>query len=115
MKAHPEQSGNESLACDFQHAVEREARIRRDAGSDGDLVDHTAFNQIFERPEHVLRVDAEHRRAEATAVVERNDEPVRVFSHEPVHEMDFRTDGPPRAGRRLGQAFDNVFGGAAVV
>ena len=58
----------------------------------------------------MLWIDAEHRGAKTTTVIERNDEAVRIFVLEPIHEMDLCPDGPPGAGRRLRDAFNNVFG-----
>jgi hypothetical protein len=87
------------LSRDFEHPVQCNTSIRGDVGFHTDPVHNSTFDQIFKRPEQVLRIDPEHRRAQASAIVERDDEPIRIFLHQPVHEMDFRTYCPLRTGR----------------
>ena len=48
-------------------------------GNDDAVVD-LAVNQPFEHPEQVVRRDAEHRRAEAAELIERQDGPVGLPS-----------------------------------
>src|SRR5262249_45760204 len=52
---------------------------------------------------------------EASAIIEWNDEPVRVFLHQPVHKMNLSTDSPFGAGRRLRETFDDVFGRPEII
>src|SRR5262245_16529496 len=63
----------------------------------------------------MLRIDAEHRRAEASTIIEWNDEPVGILFHQPVDKMNLRAYRPLGARGRLSEAFDNVFRGARFV
>ena len=50
---------------------------------------HASLNQLFENPEQVVRRHAEHRRAEAAELIERDDgSRRRELLSEPVDEMD---------------------------
>ena len=60
-------------------------------------------------------IDAEHRGTQATAVVQRNDEAVRIFILQAVHQVNLGADRPFAAGRRVGHALDDVLGGTDVV
>src|SRR5262249_24448955 len=89
---------SERLSSDFEHPVQCNTSIRGNIAFDANLVHNSAFDQILKRPKQVLRIDTEHCRAEASAIVERNDEPVWIFLHQPVYEVNFRTDSPLRTG-----------------
>src|SRR5260370_38024356 len=53
-----------------EHAVESNPRVVSSAFVNRDTVHDVALAEIFERPEEMLRGDAEHRRANANAGVE---------------------------------------------
>src|SRR5467141_1805399 len=93
-----------------EHAVESNSRVVSSALIDGDAVDDVAFAQIFERPEEMLRGDAEHRGADANAGIQGNDFVVLQFLAEAVDEVDFRAYGPLGARGRILNGFYNAFG-----
>src|SRR5690349_19166404 len=70
------------LSGNFEHAVKSEPGINRDIGSYRNLIHRTALNQILDWPVQVLRIATEHGGTRAAAVIEWNDEPVRVFFHQ---------------------------------
>src|SRR5258708_5749581 len=82
---------------------------------DRDAVHYVALAQIFERPEEMLRGDAEHRRADANAGIERDDLVVLQFFAEAVDEGDFRADGPLGASGRSLAGIDDALGGADLI
>src|SRR5688572_32512655 len=60
-----------------------------------DAVVHAPFDQLFENPEQMIRRHTEHRRAEAPELIQRDHRLVRRdLVRKPVHEVDFRPDGP---------------------
>src|SRR5712664_3488294 len=93
-----------------EHAVESSARMVASAFVNGNTVNDVAFAEIFERPEEMLRSDAEHRRADANTGIERDDFVVLQFLAEAVDEVNFRTDGPLGSGGRSLDGFDDAFG-----
>src|SRR6266481_4105663 len=97
------------MLAQSEHAVESNARMVAGALVNGDAVDDIAFAEILERPEEVLRSNAEHRGANAHAAVERDDLVVSQFLAEAIDKMDFGADGPLGAGRRSLDGFDNAF------
>src|ERR1700674_1015204 len=82
---------------------------------DGDAVHYVALAEVLERPEEMLRSDAEHRRANANAGIQRDDFVVLQFLAEAVDEVDFRADGPFRAGGRSLDGFDDALGRADLI
>src|SRR5215472_11141042 len=72
---------------DFEHAVKGYPGPVLDVVFNFDLVDHVAFDQVFEGPAEVLRGDAEHGGAEATGVVE-GDHPLPLFREFSAHAVD---------------------------
>src|SRR6266550_4246277 len=58
---------------DFQHPVQRHLCPMLHVVSYFDLVDYIAFNQILQRPAQMLRRNAEHGRAQAAGIIERDD------------------------------------------
>ena len=78
-----------------QHAVERDLRpVLLLVGHD-DAVVHLAVDEAFEHPEQVVRRDAEHRRAQAAELIEREDGAVGLHSaREPVDQVDLGADRP---------------------
>ena len=89
------------LVRDFQHSLQRQARIGSDVGCHGDLVGDAAFDETLERPKQMLRINAEHRGAKTAAVIEGNNETIRILFFKTVHQMNFGADGPLGPGRRL--------------
>ena len=79
------------------------------------MVRNPALKEVFQRPEQMLRIYTKHCRAQAPAIVERDNETIRIFIFQPVDEMDFRPDGPFRFDRRLGNGFNDLFGGTDLI
>src|SRR5260370_33670524 len=98
------------MIMEREHAVESKCRVVSSALIDGDAVDDVDFAEIFERPQEMLRGDAEHGGANANARVQRNDFVVLQFLAEAVDEMDFRADGPLSARGRILDGFYNALG-----
>src|SRR5262252_7853899 len=73
--------------ADRQHPIERDLRpVLAIVGHDDAVVDD-AVDQPFEGPEQMVRRDAEHRRAEAAELIERQYGPLgRDLARQPVHE-----------------------------
>ena len=67
------------MLAQSEHAVESNACMVASALVYGDAVDDVAFAEILERPEEVLRSNAEHRGANAHTGVERDDFVVSQF------------------------------------
>src|SRR5882724_1582729 len=82
---------------------------------DGDAVDDIAFAEIFERPEEMLRGNAEHRGADANTGIERDHFVILQFLAEAIDEVNFRADSPLGAGRRSLDSFDDAFGRADLI
>src|SRR5262245_35995921 len=99
----------------FKHAIQGHSGVGSDVGRNRDLIDDSSLEKVFQRPKQVRRVDTKHRRTEAAAIVQRNDEAVRVLFLQSIDEMDFRTDRKLAAGRRLADAFDDVFGRTDII
>src|SRR5437762_609732 len=59
--------------ADRQHAIEGDLRPVLLLVGHGDAVVHAALDQLFNNPEQVVWRDAEHRRAETTELIERDD------------------------------------------
>src|SRR5712664_967664 len=95
-----------------EHAVGSSARMVARAFVNGNTVNDVAVAEIFERPEEMLRSDAEHRRADANAGIKRDDFVVLQFPAEAVDEVDFRADGPLGSGGRGLDGFDDALGRA---
>lgn len=53
------------MLLDFQHSLERDQRILGRFWIDFDMVDHFAFEQVFNAPAKVSQIDSIHRRAHA--------------------------------------------------
>src|SRR5881394_277629 len=67
------QNGGWEFLSDRQHAIEGDLRpVLLLVGHDDAIVD-APFDQLFENPEQMVRRDAEHRRAEAAELIERDD------------------------------------------
>src|SRR6266851_4011257 len=81
----------------------------------GNAVNDVALAEVFEHPKEMLRSDAEHRRADANAGIERDDFVVLQFLAEAVDEVDLRADGPFGARGRSLDGFDDAFGGADLI
>src|SRR5215469_10660301 len=99
---------------DFEHAVKGYPGPVFDVVFYLDLVDHVAFDQVFEGPAEVLRGDAEHGGAEATGVVE-GDHPLplfREFSAHAVDEVYFRAHREHCSFRGLADHLQQAFGRA---
>src|SRR5262245_20569 len=107
--------GGKPLCRDLQHPLQGQTRVSSYIRRDSDLIDDAAFHQVFKRPEQMLWIDPEHGGTQATAVVQRNDEAVRVFLHQAVHQMDLGADCPFRPGWRLRKTSNNVLRGTGVV
>ena len=103
------------LSGDLEHPVQGQTRIGGNVRINRNLIDDTAIQQIFKRPQEVLRIDAEHSGAEASAIIERDNEPVRILFRQAVHKMDLCADSPFRAGGRLRETSDNVLGRAEII
>src|SRR5439155_15154618 len=111
----PEMHGSLLLQRDFQHAVQRDARAHHHIRRYGDLIHDLPFQKVLQRPEQVGRIDAKHRGAETPAVVERNNETIRILLFQTVHQMDLRANRPLCPGRGLRQTLDDVFGRTDVI
>src|SRR5262249_8940294 len=98
-----------AMLAQSEHPVERNSRVVARAFIDRDAIDDIACSEIIERPEQVLRGDAEHRGAHANARVERNDFAIRHFFREPVHKVNFSAYGPLRTGRRCRDRVNDSF------
>src|SRR6266851_7050804 len=81
----------------------------------GNAVNDVALAEVFEHPKEMLGSDAEHRRADANAGIERDDFVVLQFLAEAVDEVDLRADGPFGARGRSLDGFDDAFGGADLI
>ena len=92
--------GAEACLRHGEHAVQRDQRVSRDLGVDGDLVDDLAPCQMLQRPEDVGGMDAVHRRAGADDRIEAEDVLVRKFRVEAVDQVDLGADSPGRPGGR---------------
>src|SRR5882757_1169918 len=103
------------MLAQSEHAVESNSRVVARTLVNGDAVDDVAFTEIFQRPEEVLRGDAEHRGADANARVKRDDFVVFQFLAEAIDEVDFGADGPLSASGRSLDGFDDAFGRADLV
>ena len=86
---------------DGEHPIQRDLGpvllgVRHD-----DAVVHLAFDEPLENPEQVVGRHAEHRRAEAAELVEREDRAARgQLVGESIDEVNLRADGPD--GSRAG-------------
>ena len=91
-----------TLAADIDgKVVDATLPIERDARPvllfvwDDDPIVRPPFHQLLENPQQVVRRDAEHRRAEASKPIERDDgAPGRELVREAVYQMHFGADGP---------------------
>src|SRR4029077_2337222 len=104
-----------TMLAQTEHAVESNPRMVAGALIDGDAVHDVALAQIFQRPEEMLRRDAEHRGADAHAGIDRNDSVVPQFLAQAVDEVNFRADSPLGAGGRGLDGFDDAFGRADLI
>ena len=100
-------------SLNFEHSIKRNPRPVLNIVFHFDLIDDVAFGQIFKRPAKMLRRDAEHGRAEATGIVQRDD--LLSFGSEflahAVDQMDFRAHRKHRSGRRVADHLEQAFGG----
>src|SRR5713226_7113024 len=103
------------MLAQTEHAVESQTRIMTGAFVNGNAVDDVTLAEIFERPEEMLRGNAEHGGANANAGVERDDFVVPEFLAEAVDEVNFRAHGPLGARGRGCYGFDDAFGRADFV
>ena len=103
------------LPRDFQHAVESDAGMLSNIEGNGNLIYDAPFEQIFHRPEKMRRIDSEHRGAKASAVIQRDDESIRIFLHQTIDEMNLGPYRPHRSRRRLRHAFNDVLGGTDII
>src|SRR6266481_9729710 len=103
------------MLAQTEHAVEGNPRMVASAFVNGDAVHNIAFTEVFERPEEMLRGDAEHRGADANAGIERDNLVALQFLAEAVDEMDFRANGPLGACRRGLNGLDNGLGRADLI
>ena len=104
-----------TLPRDFEHTVECDAGIRGNLGRDRDLIHGAAIEKVFHDPKQVRCIDPEHRGTEAAAVIERDNELVRVFRLQAIHKMDLGSDRPLRTGGRLGDTLNNVLRGTDLI
>jgi hypothetical protein len=74
--------------------LERDPRIGSNIGRNRDWIHDPAFFKIFQNPQQVGRINPEHRGAEASAVIQRNDKSIRILCLQAIHEVNLRTDGP---------------------
>ena len=111
------QKSSEREAClrHGEHAVQRDQRVARDLGVDGDLVDDLAPRQVLQRPEDVGGMDAVHRRAGADDRIEAEDVLVRQLRVEAVDQVDLGADGPGRPGGRRRDGVDDELGRAVTI
>src|SRR5262245_31087369 len=105
----------QSLA-DGQHAIESNFRpVLPVVGNDDPVVDD-AVDEAFERPQQMIGRYAEHRRAEAAELIEREDGALRRdLTGKSIDEMDFRSDGPYRTGGTAGHRLDDRLGRTGIV
>src|SRR5262245_57361888 len=78
---------------DLEHPVQRDASVSCNVGWNGNLIDDLPFGQVFERPEQMRRIDTEHGGAEAAAIVEWDDEAIRILLLQTIHQVDLCPDG----------------------
>ena len=97
------------LVRNFQHAIERGPRIGGDFGRNDDLIDDTSFFEVFENPQQMGSINAEHRGAEASTVVEWDYEFIGILRFQAIHQMDFSANSKGTSGRRFGDLLDDVF------
>src|ERR1700730_4401441 len=105
----------EPMLAQTQHAVESNSREMTRSFIDRDAINDVSGDQVFQRPEEMLRRDAEHRGANTHAGVQGHDFAVRHFFAEPVDEMNLGADSPLRTSRRGGDRLDDAFGRAGLV
>src|SRR5204862_4867199 len=78
------------LLRDRQHPLEGDPRPVLAVVGDDDPIVHLAVDEPFEDPEQMIRRDAEHGRAQAADLVEREDRPVGIhLARKTVDEMNF--------------------------
>ena len=87
---------------DRQHPIERDPRpVLLVVGHDDAVVD-APVDQLLEDPEQVVRRHAEHRRAEAAELIERQHGALgRELVGQAVHEVHLGADRPDRACRAV--------------
>ena len=69
---------------------------------DDDAVVDLAVDEAFEHPQQMVRRDAEHRRAEAAELIEREHGALgRTCAREAIDEVDLGADGPHGTGRAV--------------
>ena len=82
-------------------------------GHDDQVVD-AAGDELLHDPQQVVRRDAEHRRAQAAELIQRQHGPVgRDLVRQAVHEMHLGADRPHRSRRALAHRLQDVLGRAA--